>query len=297
MIKTTIPTMNVDKIGIPMVPFPVDDMPRWKKFVFRFCIYHIVFPIVLPLLFLKSIKKTSLQYTLSTMKELRRIVGDASKKPAQSYLQYQDKDLLSKIWKQPSASPYVTQNALEYQKREGYCGRSTMRNMLKSYALFPKALVPEPSSKPSSPESWTKVIHDLAEEHDEKMPFVETKIVRGDVSFEEFMDTIRSALVDPSCRIAVNYLRTALIGFKSMSWIPGNYVLSLMGGHFSPIIGMHEGNKGEECMIAVFDVNHAYGGAYLVPARMLYESVRATDLSTQKSRALVVLTVGDDKTQ
>ena len=113
------------------------------------------------------------------------------------------------------------------------------------------------------------------------------------------MDTIRSALVDPSCRIAVNYLRTALIGFRSMSLIPVNYVLSLMCGHFSPIIGMHEGdvNKGEECMIAVFDVNHAYGGAYLVPARMLYESVRATDLSTQKSRALVVLTVGDDKTQ
>ena len=73
-----------------------------------------------------------------------------------------------------------------------------------------------------------------------------------------------------------------------------------MGGHFSPIIGMHEGyvNTGEECMIpvAVFDVNHAYGGAYLVPARMLYESVIATDVSAQKSRALVVVIVGDDKT-
>eukprot|EP00548_Thalassiothrix_antarctica_P003912 CAMPEP_0194136046 /NCGR_PEP_ID=MMETSP0152-20130528/6084_1 /TAXON_ID=1049557 /ORGANISM="Thalassiothrix antarctica, Strain L6-D1" /LENGTH=258 /DNA_ID=CAMNT_0038832535 /DNA_START=87 /DNA_END=863 /DNA_ORIENTATION=+ len=258
-----------------------------------------MFPIILSLILLKSIKKTSLRNTLSTLKELRRIIGVASKKPAPSYSQYQDKDLLAKIWKQPSALPYVTQNALEYQKREGYCGRSTMRNMLKSYASFPKALIPEPTSKPANPESWAKVIHDLAEGNDEKMPLVETKIVRGDVSFEEFMDTIRSALIDPSCRIAVNYLRQALFGFGSMSWLPGNYTLSLIGGHFSPIIGIHKGdaNKGEECMIAVFDVNHAYGGAYLVSARMLHESVRVTDFTTQKSRALVVLTVGDDKTQ
>jgi len=285
-----------------MVPSPVDDMPKWEKIAGKIqftCIIHIVFPFLLPLIFLKAIKKTSLQYTLSTIKELNRVVSAASRKPAQSYLQYQDKDLLAKTWKQLSASPYVTENALEYQKGEGYCGRSTMRNMLKSFATFPKALVPEPTRRPCNPESWTKVINDMAEKHDGKMPLVDTKIVRGDVPFGEFLDTIRSALNDPSCRVAVNYLRTALVGFKSMRWIPVNYLLSLVSGHFSPIIGMHEGDisKDEDCMIAVFDVNHAYGGAYLVPARMLYESVRATDLSTQKSRALVVLRVGENKTQ
>ena len=75
----------------------------------------------------------------------------------------------------------------------------------------------------SGPESWAKVI--------QRRSFVEMFCLKS-----EFMDTIRSALVDPSCRIAVNYLRTALIGFRSMSLIPINWKLcfkSLMGGNFS----------------------------------------------------------------
>ena len=61
-----------------------------------------------------------------------------------------------------------------------------------------------------------------------------TKIVRRDVLFEEFMDTILSALIDPSCRLVVNYLRTALIGFRCMSLIPVNWKLWFkLDGHFS----------------------------------------------------------------
>ena len=43
-------------------------------------------------------------------------------------------------------------------------------------------------------------------------------------------------------------------------------------------------------LIAVFDVNHKYGGAYLVPARRLYESIKAPDVMTGESRGMVVLT-------
>mmetsp|Transcript_7152 Transcript_7152/g.10457 ORF Transcript_7152/g.10457 Transcript_7152/m.10457 type:complete len:84 (+) Transcript_7152:821-1072(+) len=38
-------------------------------------------------------------------------------------------------------------------------------------------------------------------------------------------------------------------------------------------------------LIAVFDANHTYGGAYLVPTRRLYESVNAKSMSTGKSES------------
>jgi hypothetical protein len=103
------------------------------------------------------------------------------------------------------------------------------------------------------------------------------------------MEEIKVALNDPNCRIALNYLRPALVGFKIPKILPANFLLSLMSGHFSPIIGMLDESKESECLIAVFDVNHAYGGTYLVPSRMLYESVKAHDLMTGRSRALVVI--------
>ena len=49
---------------------------------------------------------------------------------------------------------------------------------------------------------------------------------------------------------------------------------------------------GDEPLVAVFDVNHKYGGAYLVPARRLYEAIHAKDISTNKSRALIFVSEG-----
>ena len=249
----------------------------------------------MPLIIFRAAKKSSLAITVKTLKDLYKTVSEAHRAPIASLPQYQDKMLLEKVWKQPSATPYISRNALEYQQREGYCGRSTLRNILKSFPAFPSELIPEASGGASDPEKWSKVITDIANTPDCKIPPIETKIVWGDLPFEEFVDTIRKALSDESCRLAVNYLRPALVGFKS-KWIPVHLVLGLLGGHFSPIVGILEnhsshgyGSNNSDPMIAVFDVNHSYGGAYLVPASRLYESVKAQDLTTCKSRALVVL--------
>mmetsp|Transcript_47985 Transcript_47985/g.54377 ORF Transcript_47985/g.54377 Transcript_47985/m.54377 type:complete len:143 (+) Transcript_47985:83-511(+) len=47
----------------------------------------------------------------------------------------------------------------------------------------------------------------------------------------------------------------------------------------------------DNILVGVFDVNHTYGGAYLVPARRLYESVKAMDISVSKPRATIILSV------
>jgi hypothetical protein len=293
--------IKVDADGIPILPLPQQESSIMRQLLLKFFMY-ILFPIFVPLIVFRAAKKNSIAATVSTLKDLYKTVSDAHKAPIKSLAQFQNKILLGKVWKQPSAAPYISRNALEYQKREGYCGRSTLRNILKSFPTFPPELIPEPCSGASDPTKWSKVIHDIAHEHHRKMPSIETNIVPGDLPYEEFLDTIRTALSDESCRIAVNYLRPALVGFKTPKWIPIHFLFGLLGGHFSPIVGIWEdrdshgygststcSNSNSDPMIAVFDVNHSYGGAYLVPARRLYESVKAHDLMTGKSRALVVL--------
>jgi hypothetical protein len=243
----------------------------------------------MPLLIMKAAMKKSLFTILSNLRDLYKTVSNGHKNSILALPENKNKDLIAKVWTKPSARAYITNNALEYQKSEGYCGRSTLRNILKSFPNFPKDLIPEESGGPCNPKTWSKIIHDLAEEHHTKMPQIETRIIPGDIPYTNFMEEIKVALNDPNCRIALNYLRPALVGFKIPKILPANFLLSLMSGHFSPIIGMLDESKESECLIAVFDVNHAYGGTYLVPSRMLYESVKAHDLMTGRSRALVVI--------
>eukprot|EP00979_Chaetoceros_neogracilis_P007785 scaffold1674_cov284-Chaetoceros_neogracile.AAC.3 len=286
--------IQLDEYGIPIVQVPiVQSTVKYRAAMF--CLIHIVFPIVLPLVLVKAALKNSILHTLTTLKELCRIVTRTHRGSVLSLPQNKDKDLIGKLWKQPSAYHYIENDALEYQQMEGYCGRSTLRNILKSFPSFPKDLIPKPSGGATNPKKWSKVIHDLADERYCKMPPIKTKVISGDLCYEKFMKAIIDSLKDPSCRIALNFLRPALVGFRSPIYIPAFFMLSLVSGHFSPILGMFEEDKeeGRECMIGVFDVNHKFGGAYLVPSRMLYESVKAQDLTTGRSRALVILKMGE----
>lgn len=295
---------------------------RW---IMNKILLYVVFQTIWPIFLFTRMWKIGLRESWDLIKSLYSTVSEAHNAPIRSLPHYQDKDLLKKIWEQPSAIPYISQNALEYQTREGYCGRATLRNVLKSYASFPSELVPPPNAGPTEPKKWTKMLHDMlqkeqseTETETEMDPLnrpkvkknhninIETKIIGGDETFATFIDTIRKAVRDPSCRLAINYLRPALTGFMTPRWIPIHLFLGLLGGHFSFIIGMLEkkdvgltstsvvGADGEDDngyfpLVAVFDVNHQYGGAYLVPANRLYESVKARDLMTLQSRALVEL--------
>lgn len=280
--------MKLDEYGIPIVEIPVHHS-SWKRKLVMMTLVHVVFPAVMPLVIMKAAMKNSFFPVLSNLRDLYKTISKAHKKPILALPENQNKDLIAQVWTKPSAMPYITNNALEYQKSEGYCGRSTLRNILKSFPNFPNDLIPQASGGPCDPKTWSKLIHDLAEEHHTKMPKIQTRIIPGDIPYANFMEEIKVALNDPSSRIALNYLRPALVGFKTPKILPANFVLSLMSGHFSPIIGMLNESEDSDCLIAVFDVNHTYGGTYLVPSRMLYESVKAHDLMTGRSRALVII--------
>ena len=126
-----------------------------------------------------------------------------------------------------------------------------------------------------------------------------------DFSYARFLKTLRDSFKDDAdddqqhCRrVAINYLRPVLFGFKPPKWVPCHLILGLLGGHFSPLLGlldnpqdMNNAKKGDNPLVGVFDVNHAYGGAYLIPAKLLYQAVKAKDISTGKSRAIIVVTL------
>ncbi|KAL7461475.1 hypothetical protein ACHAXS_001896, partial [Conticribra weissflogii] len=219
---------------------------------------------------------------------------------------FQNKELLDILWsKVPSAKCYVDDAAgeprLEYQLSEGYCGSATQRCILRSFGLSPDS-IPAQKNGESKPDRWCEHIRKMAKEATDGKMELETTIVGGDVEYEKFLEILRETTErHEKCRIAANFLRPALTGFSGFRFLPMNFILGLLGGHFSPVLGLIEREtldqmdsiikekiEGDNPLVAIWDTNHKYGGAYFVPARRLYQSVHALDLSSNKNRALIV---------
>lgn len=125
-----------------------------------------------------------------------------------------------------------------------------------------------------------------------------------DASYEKFLSFISNGLKDDKrSRVVINYLRPALFGFPKPWWVPFHFLLGIFAGHFSPVIGLVDNGtdssdtpkqrQWESPLIAIFDVNHKYGGTYLVPARRLFQAVKAKDVVTRRSRAVIVVSLED----
>ena len=170
-------------------------------------------------------------------------------------------------------SPYYECD-LEYQQREGYCASTTMRNELKSIPQLENSKLPVPISKPSTPPTFAKTI-DL-----ESKSTIST-IVYGSDGLDKFVQAIK-LVNSPNHRVAINFLGSALYGWKSR-FNPALLLFSIMGGHFSNIIGYDD----KTGLVALFDVNHRNGIA-MVRVEELFEAVDTYDFSTQKTRALIV---------
>jgi Phytochelatin synthase len=201
--------------------------------------------------------------------------------------EYQSSDLLAKMWQTSSAQHYIQNAALLWQKQEGYCGRATLRCVLKSFGCRADELPPEMRGE-SKPEKFASHLAELAP----KRLNITTEIVSGSVDFATFVATLRQVNNHQSnCRIAINYLRSALFGFAFPWFLPVHFILGLFGGHFSPVVGVLEQvDHPDDPLVAVFDVNHKYHGAYLVPASRLYRSVAAVDVTSGQHRAVIVVT-------
>ena len=107
---------------------------------------------------------------------------------------------------------------------------------------------------------------------------LETIIIKGDVSYDEFATQLKSGLANDNVRIACNFLRSALMGFEKVRYIPTHLILSLLGGHFSPILGIvehisNDEQEKKEDYVAIFDTNHKYDGVYFVPMKRLYQNL------------------------
>eukprot|EP00546_Thalassionema_frauenfeldii_P012576 CAMPEP_0178907400 /NCGR_PEP_ID=MMETSP0786-20121207/7351_1 /TAXON_ID=186022 /ORGANISM="Thalassionema frauenfeldii, Strain CCMP 1798" /LENGTH=170 /DNA_ID=CAMNT_0020579197 /DNA_START=315 /DNA_END=827 /DNA_ORIENTATION=+ len=165
-----------------------------------------------------------------------------------------------------------------------------MRCILKSFTSFPTHLLPEQVLGANDIEQWCKKLEKTTQENkNEGSPKFKTEIIRGDVEYELFLQKLREALSQSNCRVAINFLRPSLVGFKKPWWVPIHFLFGLMSGHFSPILGMLESTSPENPpLVAVFDVNAAYG-MILVEAPRLYQAAKACDVSARKSRGIIIV--------
>jgi hypothetical protein len=242
----------------------------------------------------------------STSKNLYSLISSATMQTISKQWYFQDSTLLQKLWKLASAKVYIDKDTqqplLEYQMQEGYCGSATQRCILKSLGYLSETLPPQHRGE-SKPESWCQHICQMAKDHSNDEFELSTTIVRGNVSYEDFLMTLREGLANENVRIACNFLRSALTGFEKVRWLPTHLFLAMFGGHFSPILGIIERDEREgededekktegnddNPFVAIWDTNAKYNGAYFVPARRLYEAVKAIDVSANKPRAIVLV--------
>jgi len=260
-----------------------------RKTIGQLMMYTLV-PILAPVFIsIKYISDKTFRSTFFTYStNLYSLVSYATIQPISKEWYYQDTSLLKQLWTKPSAQAYID-NA-EYQVKEGYCGSATMLCILRSFRLASDMLPPQKRGE-TKPEKWCTHIKQIAKETDDSMN-LETTIIKGDVSYDEFVTQLKDGLANGNVRIACNFLRSALMGFEKARYIPTHLILSLLGGHFSPILGIVEHVDEQEKKkeyVAIFDTNHKYGGVYFVPMKRLYESVKTVDLGSNKHRAIILV--------
>ena len=295
--------LTLDRNGGPIVPPPP---PRLMKDSFMLVFYYYtIFPLFLPVI--KVIGGSKLPW--KDLWNMFITAYQARCNPVSALAEFQNDKLLQQLYSQQSALHYVHRNSLVWQASEGYCAAATVCCVLGSYAFINKQAIPKQTFKESSPESVCNLIHEVFNAASGSSSScnntISTQIVRGDtVTYDEFVATIRDAANDSNKRIMINYHRPPLFGVpKNPLLHPLNFIVySVLAGHFSPILGVVENDKADHNgttttnnpLVGIWDVNHKYGGAYLVPAKRLYTSVTARDFWSGQSRALVVVTSHSD---
>ena len=297
MTQTTI-SKQLDENGTPILPPPPT---RWWLECLSTILVAFISPVLIPPFVLIGGK-----LKFKEIIRLARSVWDATGNPIQKLPEYQDSKYLRQVYKQASAKHYIEQDALMWQPREGYCGKTTLYCALASYSSVPRECLPEVTNQPVQPESFCSILKDTLSKSSQispnnlgsskdtnSIPNIEGEVVSGRVPYSTFLRSIRRVRND-SERVVVNFHRGVLFGYnKKTWWSPGHHIMTTLFGHFSPVIAVLETESADNPLVAIFDVNHKYGGTYLVPARRMYEAIHAPDVTTGRSRAMVVLTNKD----
>lgn len=265
--------------------------PHQSLHIGRLVLFYGVVPVLVPIFATYKLITDQVfrQSFFPISKNLYTLVSSATVQPISKEWYYQDVTLLKKLWKLSSAKAYI--DNVEYQTREGYCGSATQRCVLRSFGLSGEKLPPQKQGE-TKPGKWCEHVTQMAKVQNVELS---TTIISGDVGYDEFLLELRKGLANDNVRIACNFLRSALMGFERIRYIPFHMLMHLMSGHFSPILGLlerdYDGEEGvsDNPFVAIFDTNHKYGGCYLVPARRLYQAVRAVDLSANTHRAIILV--------
>ncbi|KAG9410411.1 hypothetical protein AC1031_018449 [Aphanomyces cochlioides] len=178
---------------------------------------------------------------------------------------YRDAALLERVWKHPVGQQYLI-GSLEFQFREGYCAPTTLRN-----------------AGPSTASQYQVKIDAIG--------YTKSTIVYGSEGYAAFLEAIKLAN-NPQYRVALNFLHAALFSMGGHKYLPHVALGAILGGHFSNIVGYLE----DVDMVAVFDVNEDFG-PYLVDSKRLYSAVRASDVQSGRTRALIVSQILDSSVQ
>jgi hypothetical protein len=149
-----------------------------------------------------------------------------------------------------------------------------MRNILKSIPGMNLNDLPAARPGPATAEIFAASIDQFSQGR------TISRVVLGSEGYPEFRKALLLAN-NPSYRVALNFLRSPLFGIKR--FLPFDFIMGIRGGHFSVIVGYLENQD----LVAVFDVNHAYG-PFLVNSKRLFDAVNSIDMSSNQTRALIV---------
>ena len=206
------------------------------------------------------------------------ILAKSSKKSIRYSAENGNKVLKVEVWKTRIGKLYA--NAVEYQKTEGYCSVATKRSILKSIPAMEAIDHPEGSRGGVTIDKFA-----IGIDEESKGITKSTVILGSEMNFDKFLEIMKS-VNDPTKRIVANFLRSSLFGYQTPWILPSNFLLSVFGGHYSPIVGYWEDTK----IVAIFDVNHNFG-LFFVSAERLYDAVTTFDIQSGASRGLVVIEV------
>jgi len=182
--------------------------------------------------------------------------------------------LTQKVLDLPSCQCH-SPKTLEYQPMEGHCALATQRCILKSFQISNLEFYEAVGGGKSAVEMCDSL---------NSYEKISAKLVYGSEGYSAFRQALSLLNKDPeNTRIAVNFLRGALFGFRGWRCFASSWIAAMFFGHFSVILGYLE----KEDLVAVFDVNASYG-LFLVPSRRLFDAVDTMD--NTETRALIVVT-------
>lgn len=208
----------------------------------------------------------------------RRYVGNSlqPRRSVKKLPEHRDPALLAKACSMPVARLY---EPLLFQPQEGYCGQSSLLNLIRSIPtrshLFQLPARPAPMEAAE--------VRNMLVALQEFDPALRIKAASflGPLTLAEFRAQMHD-VNNPAVRIVANFLRAPLFFNDPDDAKKVPLLLRLFGGHWSPL-GAY---LAEEDLVLVLDTNEQYA-KYLVPTQRLWEAVTTRQIYDGKHRGLV----------